>query len=162
MARDAREFASDGRRRKHVVDTAGGGGASRHAVRLGGGHVLRERHAAVSLDFRHAQGAIGTGPGQDDPDGAIALFLREGTHEVVDGHVQSAGLLARPKVQSVIGNGHAGVGGNDVDVVDFRMHAIGHLFYLHGGFLGEQVGEEAVMLGVQMLDEDEGHSSVGW
>jgi hypothetical protein len=38
---------------------------------------------------------------------------------------------------------------------------VGGFADVHGSFLGKQFGEHAVVLGIEMLDEDEGHAGVG-
>jgi len=66
------QLASDSFGREDVVDAAAGNGAAWHTVILGRGLVLGERDAALGLDFRQAQSAIGARAGQDDADGTIA------------------------------------------------------------------------------------------
>ena len=127
---------------------------------FGGRLILGEGDAALRLNFGHAEGAVGAGAGKDHADGAIALSFGEGTHEMVDGHVQAPGLLAGTQLQGVIGDGHGGIGRNDVDVIGLNGHAVGHFFDGHGGFLGDQLSEQAVMLGVEMLNEDVGQAGV--
>jgi len=64
-------------------------------------------------------------------------------------------------LKRVIVNGHGGVGGNDVNLIRLDRHAIGNFFDAHGGFLREEFSEHAVMGGVEMLHEDEGHAGIG-
>jgi len=91
----------------------------------------------------------------------IALPLGESAHEMVDGHVKAATFAAWRVLQGVIGNGHGGVGRNDVNVIGFDGHPVGDFLDVHGGFFGKKFGEHAVMLGVEMLDENEGHAGIG-
>ena len=58
MTRDPRQFLGDAFGRKHVIHIARNNSASRHAVILGGGFVLRKSYAAVRLNFRHSQSSV--------------------------------------------------------------------------------------------------------
>ena len=89
------------------------------------------------------------------------MLLGEGAHEVVDGHVKRVRIATRSELQGVIGNGHGGVGWDDVKMVRLDDHAIRDFLHTHGGFLGEELGEHAVMLGIEMLNENESHACVG-
>src|SRR5436305_12740542 len=91
----------------------------------------------------------------------IALPLGESAHEMVDGHVKAATFAAWRVLQGVFGNGHGGVGRNDVNVIGFDGHPDGDFLDEHGGFVVKKFGEHAVMLGVEMLDENEGHAGIG-
>jgi hypothetical protein len=46
-------------------------------------------------------------------------------------------------------------------VVGLDGHAVGDFLDAHGGFFGKKFREHAVMLGVEMLNEDEGHAGIG-
>ena len=49
----------------------------------------------------------------------------------------------------------------DVDVVGFHRHAVGGFPDRHGGGARENLGQQAVVLGVEMLHEDDGQTGVG-
>ena len=49
-----------------------------------------------------------------------------------------------------------------MEVIGRHAHPVGDFDDAHGGFACEQLRENAVMGGVQVLDEDEGHACVGW
>lgn len=161
MAGDAGELTSNQLGRKDVVHAAGGDGTARHAVVFGGSVILSEGDAAVGLNFGEPGGAVAAGTREDDADGVMALLLGESAHEVVNGHVKAAGIAAGRELKAVIGDGHRSIGRNDINMIGLDAHAAGDFLDAHGGFLGEQFGEEAVMLGVEMLDEDEGHAGIG-
>src|SRR5215469_3749073 len=61
----------------------------------------------------------------------------------------------------LVGNGHGGVWRDDINVIGFDGHAVSDFLDAHGGFFGKKFGEHAVMFGVEMLNEDEGHAGIG-
>ena len=71
-------------RRQFVVHQAGGNGAARHAVELGGFGILRHDHAALALDCAHALGSIASHARKHNADGPLTLVLGERTKEKVD------------------------------------------------------------------------------
>src|SRR5207253_351986 len=146
--------------RQDVVNGAGACGAAGHAVVFCAGVVLSEGNSTLGLDFGDAQGAIGSGTGKHDADGAAAVLLGEGAHEVIDGHVNAVGFLAGPQLQRVVGDGHGGIGGNHEEMIGHDVHAVLDFGDFDLGVLGQQVGEDAVVFGVQMLDENVGHAGV--
>ena len=79
-----------------IVHQAGGDGAARHAVILGGVGVLGHDHAALALDGPHAQGAVAAGARKHDADGPLALVLGQGAEEEVDRQTLAAGRSTVP------------------------------------------------------------------
>ena len=80
---------------------------------------------------------------------------------MIDGHVNAVGFLAGPQLQRVVGDGHGGIGGNHEEMIGHDVHAVLDFGDFDLGVLGQQVGEDAVVFGVQMLDENVGHAGVG-
>src|SRR5215471_6344842 len=161
MVRDARELPRDGLRRQHVVHTTGSDGAPRHAVIFRRRRILRERHPALRLDFRHTERTVRAGTRKNDSDRPAALFIRQGTHEVVDGHMQTTRLLARGDLQYPARNGHGGVRRNHIDVVWLQRQTVRHLSHPHHGLFGKQLGQDAVVGRIQVLNQNESHSGGG-
>ena len=75
MGRVGDELGGHLGRRQYKIHQAGGDGAARHAVVLGGCRVLGHDHAALALDRPHAQRAVAAGAGEHDADGPFALVL---------------------------------------------------------------------------------------
>lgn len=70
-------------------------------------------------------------------------------------------FAARSELHRVIGNGHGGIGRNHVNVIGLDGHAVGHFLDAHSCSLGEEFDEHAVMLGIEMLNEDKSHAGIG-
>ena len=117
---DKGQFLCNVLRREHVIDGAGGDGAAGHAVVFRGVFILGKSDAALRLNFGHAECAVRASAGENDADGAIAFGFGERTHEMIDGHVDAVRLFARRELESVVSDGHGGVGRNDVDVIELQ------------------------------------------
>ena len=148
-------------RRQHVVHQAGGDGAARHAVVLGGFGVLRHDHAALALDRPHAQGAVAAGAGEHDADGPLVLVLGQGAEEEVDRQALAARRGRFQQLQRAVQKGHVAVGRDDVGAVGLDRHPVLDLEDLHAGVALDQVGEDALVVRGQVLHQDKGHAGIG-
>src|SRR5271170_3663513 len=74
VTRNTRKFVSNSFGRKYVIHTARQDRASGHAVIFCGSFVLGKGHAAVGLNFTHAQPSIGARAGKDHANSAISLL----------------------------------------------------------------------------------------
>ena len=79
---------------------------------------------------------------------------------MIDGHVRSRNLLAGFEPQHLAGDGHAGVGRDHINPVGFHGGAILHLFDGHPGFPGENPGQHALVVGIEVLNQDEGQAGI--
>jgi len=70
-------------------------------------------------------------------------------------HRQVRGLLgsAGGQTQHVSGDSHVGVGGDDVDMVGADGHAVGDFRDRQARGFGQQIGQFALVSGIQVLDE---------
>ena len=143
---------------QHVVHGLGRDGAPRHAVEPGGLGGLHHGHPAVLVDGRDALRPVVPGAGEDDPDCASAPVLRERGEEAVDGHAERLGGLR--EVQPAAGEGERLVGRDEVDVVRRDLHAVLDLRDGHAGVLGEQLREDALVVGRHVLHQDERRAAV--
>ena len=148
-------------RRQCVVHQAGGDGAARHAFELGGFRVLRHHHAALALDRAHALRAVAAGAGQHDADGTLALVLCERAKEKVDRQALAARGGRFQQLQRAVQERHVAVGRDDVGAVGCYRHAVLDLEHLHAGIAADQVGEDALVVGGQVLDQHKGHAGFG-
>ena len=81
--------------------------------------------------------------------------------EPVDGHVRSRRLRARGQIQRPAGDGQIDVCRYDVYMVGFHRHAIGRLADRHGGGSRQNLGQHAVVIWIEMLNEYDGKAGVG-
>ena len=82
------------------------------------------------------------------------------SQEAVDGHVRSRRLRARGQFQRAVGDGQIDVCRYDVYVVGFHRHAIGRLTDRHGGGSRQNLGQHAVVIWIEMLNEYDGKAGV--
>src|SRR5579871_1614393 len=82
--------------------------------------------------------------------------------EVVDRQVLRPRLPPSHQVECPVSDAHHLVGGNDVDVVWFHRHALFHLRHGHRGGLGKQLGQQALMSGVEVLHQHQCQAGIRW
>ncbi len=80
---------------------------------------------------------------------------------MVDRHVSAGQIAAWGETQHVIRDRHRGIRRNHVDFVGLDTHPIGHFLHGHVGFPCEEFGEDAVVLGIEVLDQHERHAGIG-
>ena len=148
-------------RRQFVVHQAGADGAARHAVELGRGRVLRHDHAALTLDGAHALGAVAAGAREDDADGPLALLPGEGAEEKIDGQTQAARLGGLEQLQRAVEERQVMPRRNDVDAVGAHDHAILDFEDRQARVAANEVGEDALVIRVEVLHQHEGHAGIG-
>ena len=148
------------RRRQFPIDQAGGDGAARHAVELGGFRALDHDHAGLALDRPHAERAVAAGSRKDDADRQLMLVLRQRTEEEVDRQPAAARLGRFEQLQRTVQKRHVVIGRDDVGAIDPDRHAVLDLEDLHAGIAPDQFGENALVVRRQMLDQHEGHPRV--
>ena len=150
------------RHRQHVIDGAGEDGAARHAVEARRGGGLDQGQAAVLLDRLEAQGAVGAGAGEDDAHGLVLLVLGQRAEEAVDGRAPAADRPRRlRKVQHAVVDGQRAVRRHDVDVVGVDHRLLLDHPHRHRRQRGEELGDERLVAGREVLNEDEGEAGVG-
>ena len=148
-------------RQQFVVHQAGADGAARHAVELGRGRVLRHDHAALTLDRAHPLGAVAAGAREDDADGPLALLLGERAEEKIDGQTQAARLGGLEQLQRAVEERQVMPRRNDVDAVGPHDHAILDFEDRQARVAANEVGEDALVIRVEVLHEHEGHAGIG-
>jgi hypothetical protein len=123
--------------------------------------VLRKCHAARGFDGFDSRRAVRTRAGEDHADGPASALLGQRPQEPVDGHVQSRRLRAGSQSQRPLRDGQIGVRRYHVHVVGLHRHAVGRLADRHGGGSRKDLGQHAVVLGIEMLNEHDGQAGVG-
>ncbi|SAL02691.1 hypothetical protein AWB80_08418 [Caballeronia pedi] len=129
---DTHQFFRDLAGRQNAIDTAQCNRRVRHAVVLRRVFVLRERDAPLLLNGLQTQCAVGAAARKDYPDSSGTLILRERIKQVVDWHRRPERAVARSQMDTALLHQHALVGGDDVQVVGFNIHAVNGFDHRHG------------------------------
>ena len=66
------------------------------------------------------------------------------------------------KVERTVFNGQVSSRRDNIEVVALDRHPVCRLKDSHGRMTGQQIHHHAFVCGVEMLDQDEGHTAVGW
>ena len=156
MVADFGEFAADIGGAEDEIDGTGGDGIAGHAAEAGGGFILCKGDAAFRFDSAQAETSIGSVAGEDDADSAAALDGGQRAEEDIDGQVRAG--FAAGELEVAVHNHHAGVGRDDVDAVGLNVHAIVNGDDGHFSGRRQDFAKQALVLGVEMLDEHEGHA----
>ncbi len=146
--------------RQDVVDQPGRDGAARHAVVARGAGGLRDRETAALLDRHQAQRPVRARPREHDADPPLAPVLRQRAEEAIDRRARDlrAGIAGD---QDPFLEHERSVRGHHVHVVGLDRHARPHLLHGHGRLPGEELRQDALVVRVEVRDEDEGHAAVG-
>ena len=135
-------------------------GTGGHLGIFGGLGGLCDGDAAFSADGHQAEGAVGIGPRQDDPNGIAFLIGAKGAEKGIDGVVGVFPVLAELDAEEAPFNpGHLS-GRQDIDMVRLRPEALLNALHAHGRASGQDFDKVAGLVGSQMGDEDEGHPGV--
>ena len=69
--------------------------------------------------------------------------------------------LWRGKVQATGPNREVAAGRDHINVVGDQWASVARFGHRHRGMLGQQLDHQALVVGVEMLDDDEGHPTEG-
>ena len=146
-----------------MIDEAASRRTLRHAalgmvIELG----LAEGQPAMLLDRRDAERAIAAEPGQDDADGVLALVLRQRGEKRVDRDAAGRGRRWTSEMQGAASDRQDGVRWNDIDLVRADLHRVLDEVHRHRGVAGDDRDQGALIVGIKVLNQHEGHASVGW
>ena len=100
-------------------------------------------------------------PERITPMALLPHWSASGPQEPVDGHVRSRRLRAGGQLQRAVCDGQIDVCRYDVYMVGFHRHAIGRLTDRHGGGSRQNLGQHAVVIWIEMLNEDDGQARIG-
>jgi hypothetical protein len=160
MLCNPRQFPCNPFRWQHVVHAPRRNRAAWHSVELGRLSLLRKRHSALRLDLRHPERPIRPQPRKNHSDRMVTLLLRQRPHEIVNGHVRRARFASRSQFQCMVVNRHRTVRRDYVHMIRLHAHSVLHLRHLHRRFFRQQFRQETLVLGVQVLDDHEGHPGI--
>ena len=147
--------------REHEVDHAGLDGGAGHAVELGVLQALRDRDAAQLLDPAQPLRPIAAGARQHDAHGPLAMRLRQGAEEQVDGTATRLQREQGSDVQVPVAHDQLERGRDHVDVIDLDPHGFGDGPDRQRCRALQDRAEHALVLGAQMHHDDEGHARRG-
>ncbi len=146
--------------RQDEVRHPGRNRAARHAVVGGSRRVLDDRQPPGLLDRTDALGTIRPRAGKHDADRGAPALLGQRAEEMVDRHSQAAALQRLRQAQGAVPQAHVPVGRDDVDVVRLDPHSVLDLLHRQQGVSCQDLGRQAFMVGVEVLDQDEGDPGV--
>src|SRR5262245_3897304 len=131
----------------------------RHTGVLRGFLVLDEGEATLGLDRPEAEHAVRTGARQDHADRAPFQRLRERAEEVVDRRM-AVGRDTRRDREDAVTHRQVRIRRNHIQAIPLHMQAVGDGDNGHRGRPGQDLGQPALVLGVEVLDEHETHPGV--
>ena len=147
------------RYRQHEIGDAGGDRAARHRGVLGLVGILHQDDAGRLLHRAHAERAIGTGAAEDDGE-AIVEMLGHRAKECVDGRALAVRLAELDRGYFVVLDLQRPVGRDHIDMVRLQLLALFHLHHRHGGAGGNDGGQFAADIRIEMDDDDKGGAGV--
>ena len=146
--------------RHNVVRQAGGEGASGHPVILGRFRVLYYDHTALALDRPQPQGPLGSGSRKHYTNTLLFLVLGQRAEKGINRCPMTGTNRRFHEVELAVKNSQVPIGRNNVNVVGFHPHAVLDLCHLHARVMSDQIGQNAFVVRVQMLNHDKGHAAV--
>ena len=105
--------------------------------------------------------SIRAGARQHYPDGVTSALLGKRLEENVYGFMGRAIGRAGRKVQAAIAQAYAGVGRDDVEMVGFDRYTVLRLQDWQCNPLGQNLGKQTGVVGVQVLNQYQRHTNVG-
>ena len=147
--------------RQDEIGQPGRNGGARHPIEAGRLLVLHQHDPARFLDGPDAAHAVAAGAGQDDGDGFLGLILGQRAQEHVDGQVEPAIVVRFAEQQLAAHDRQNFLGRDEVDRIGLDPHPLLGPPHRHRGAFGEQLDHHALVVGREMLDDDEGHAAVG-
>ena len=141
--------------RQDEVGEARRDGAARHRAVFGLLRVLHQDDAAGLLDRPDPDRAVRSRAAEDDGE-VVAPLRGERTEKQVDRRPPPARLVEFGERQVLVGDEQLTVGRDDIDMARLEAGAAGHLGDRHFGARREDRRQFALMLRVEMDDDDEG------
>ena len=150
----------DFRHRQHLIHQTGGNRTARHAVKGGFLRLLGDDFAAARVDRLNSKAAIAAGAGQHHGHGPCAIFQRQRIQQEIERQPGSVCCGRLRHLQRALSDSQIGTGRDDVEMAWLNRHSIDGLVYFECRMRGKQTCHQALVRGVQMLDQDEGHACV--
>src|SRR6185312_7833112 len=153
------QLARDSLRREDIIDQSGRYRAAYHAVIFGA--ILGDDDAAMLLDRVQAKRAVAAGAREDYAGCKFAGRFGQRHKETVDRLALAAPLDRRIDLQFVTGQGQGDVWRNDIDRVGLDLGSVLNLYDRERADAAEKLRQDALMLGVEMLDDDKSEAAIG-
>lgn len=112
------------------------------------------------LDRAQALRPVVAAAGKDHARGVLALILGKRHEEAIDGGAVPGQLCWLREAQSSIRDRQAGVLQNDVDMIRLDSDVAFDLMHRHGRHALQELGQDAAVVGGEMLDQNEGQAAV--
>lgn len=119
--------------------------------------LLCKGDAAFVLDGFDSERPIGIAAGKNHADGRIAPICCERFEQRIGRHVSRGRARACNEAQTPIAHRKSGIRWNDVDVIGLDGEAFLGLRHRHRCSLGEEFRQQAFVVRIKMLDDDESH-----
>ena len=156
MPGDSLDFLRDLTRGKNGINKTSANRVFWHGVELCAERVLREGETAGRLYGANARRAIRSGSRKHDANCAGSTRFSQRFKKMVDGQVALLG--ATDQCQGAIFANQTFVRRLHIDGVGLWQHGTRNFNHRHLGRPAEQAGQPAGVMGIQMLDDDEGCS----
>ena len=148
-------------RREHLVHRAGGNRAEGHAVELRRLGTLAEDEAPGPADVLDAPRPVAAGARQDDGDRAVPHVLRQRAEEMIDRQRQAVPRIAVAQEQPALLDDHLLHRRKEIEHVGLDQGFVLGLPDRHRGPPPEELVHQALEIGRQVLQDDEGHPGIG-
>ncbi len=122
---------------------------------------LHDNKPATIGDGDQAGAAIRTRSGQHDACRAVLEVFRQRKQQEIEWKPDGPLGWGPCDVQRALRDGQKRTRCDDVDMVGFDRHAVRRLTNGQGRMTREQIGQQAFVHGIQVLDNNVGHARVG-
>ena len=159
-------FAQFGQGRGNVghardpVDQPGGDRGLRHAGKFGFFGCLCDHAAAGFVQRLQRRAAVAARARQDHRNGARAARLRHRSQQEIERQSHAMAQIGRSQVQQPGSHRKEPARGDDIDVIGQQRSALGRFDHRHRGVFPQQIGHQAFVRGIKMLDHDKGHAGL--
>ena len=161
VAGDAHKLSRDLGRREDEVHHASRDRRSWHAVVGCAGGVLGEGDAALGLDRRKPERAVRGRPRQNDADGATAEGTGQRAKEAVDRQRRTLRRVPRREAQPGVLEAQVKTRRDHVGMAGLDGHTVSDLAYRQRRFVAEQLRQDTLVGGGEVLYHDKRHGDVG-
>ena len=123
--------------------------------------VLHDDMPAAGMQRGQRAAAIIAGARQDDRDRPPGTFRRQRTDQEINRQAGVVAVQRARQVQHAEPDRHEITGRADVDFVGVDRHPLSRFADAHGGVGGEQFGQLAGVMRIEMLDQQKRHAGIG-
>ena len=148
---------------EHHIHRSGCDGASWHPIIIGFADILRDDETTTFLHRFQPKAAVGSGSGKDHADGASSIFASQGIQQKVERKPRAVPRLRLRKPQPTFFiDREIDARRNHIDALAFDFHAVRRQLDWHWRMARQQIHHHAVVAGVEVLHNDEGHAVERW